>query len=67
MNYVHPFREGNGRTRMVYLRQLAEHAGHPLDLAGIDRDGWMAASREAHRGRYAAMARCILLAIGAAC
>jgi cell filamentation protein len=66
VKYVHPFREGNGRTQMVYLRQLAEQAGHPLDLAGIDRDAWMAASREAHLGRYDAMARCIALAIAAA-
>ena len=22
VNYVHPFREGNGRTQLVYLRQL---------------------------------------------
>ena len=27
-NYVHPFREGNGRTQLFYLEQLAERASH---------------------------------------
>jgi len=31
INYVHPFREGNGRTQMQYLKQLAEQAGHAID------------------------------------
>jgi cell filamentation protein len=56
INYVHPFREGNGRTQMQYLRLLADWAGHPIDLTRLDRDAWMAASRAAHRGDYAAMA-----------
>lgn len=32
VNYVHPFREGNGRTQLHYLSQLAEQAGHRLDI-----------------------------------
>jgi cell filamentation protein len=56
INYVHPFREGNGRTQMQYLRLLADRAGHPIDLTRLDRDAWMAASRSAHRGDYAGMA-----------
>ena len=32
VNYVHPFREGNGRTQLHYLKQLCGRAGHPLDL-----------------------------------
>ncbi len=28
VNYVHPFREGNGRTQLQYLKLLAEQAGH---------------------------------------
>ncbi|MBL8583788.1 MAG: Fic family protein [Rhizobiaceae bacterium] len=66
VNYVHPFREGNGRAQMVYLRQLAEQVGHALDLTRIDRDAWMAASREAHLGRYEAMGNCIAMAVAAA-
>jgi len=59
VNYVHPFREGNGRTQLLYLRQLARQAGHELDFARIDRAGWMDASIKANGADYAAMAGCI--------
>lgn len=36
LNAVHPFREGNGRTQLVFLTLLAEKAGHTLDLYGLD-------------------------------
>jgi len=55
VNYVHPFREGNGRTQLYYLEQLAEQAGHKLDLSQLDPDLWIAASRAAHSGDYAPM------------
>lgn len=63
VNHVHPFREGNGRTQMLYLKQLATQAGHALDLSRIDRDAWMAASRQANIGRYEAMGACIAAAL----
>jgi cell filamentation protein len=56
VNYVHPLREGNGRTQLQYLKQLADQAGHWLDLTRIDAAGWIDASREAHRARYDLMA-----------
>ncbi|MGV3549964.1 Fic/DOC family protein [Rhizobium sp.] len=59
VNYVHPFREGNGRTQLQYLKQLAAQAGHPLDLTKIDASGWLQASKEAHLARYDLMARII--------
>jgi len=59
VNYVHPFREGNGRTQLLYLDLLAIHAGHPIDITRFDRSRWMAASQSAHRGDYGPMARCI--------
>jgi cell filamentation protein len=65
VNYVHPLREGNGRTQLLYIKQLAGQANHSLDLARIGKDAWMIASREAHFGRYAAMGHCIAAAIGA--
>jgi cell filamentation protein len=55
VNYVHPFREGNGRTQLQYLKQLCEQAGHYLDLRCIDAEGWMAASRRAHHADYRPM------------
>ncbi|WP_208249028.1 Fic family protein [Rhizobium sp. T1470] len=63
VNFVHPFREGNGRTQMQYLKQLAEHAGHNLDLTLIPESAWIAASRDAHHANYEPMARCIDAAI----
>ena len=59
INYVHLFREGNGRTQMLYLEQLAAQAGHRLDLRSIVREEWMAACIEAQRGQYAALGACI--------
>lgn len=56
INYVHPFREGNGRAQLQYLRLLAHRAGHPIDLIRLDADAWMSASRAAHRGDYALLA-----------
>jgi cell filamentation protein len=52
VNYVHPFREGNGRTQALYLQQLAGQAGHRLDLTRIDPRGWIEGSIAAHRGDY---------------
>ena len=59
VNYVHPFREGNGRTQLQYLKLLAARAGHSLDLAKIDAAGWLAASKDAHLARYDFMARVV--------
>ena len=59
VNYAHPFREGNGRTQLEYLRQLADVAGHPLDPGKIGRDPWIAASKAAHQADYAPMASII--------
>ena len=59
VNYVHPFREGNGRTQLQYLKLLATQAGHPLDLTKIDATGWLQASREAHLACYALTAEVI--------
>jgi cell filamentation protein len=59
VNYVHPFREGNGRTQLFYFEQLAEQAGHPIDLGRLQQDLWIEASRAAHQGDYRAMAEAI--------
>lgn len=59
VNYVHPFREGNGRTQMAYLRQLAAQAGHVFEPRRLDPSAWLAASIAAHQADYAPMARCI--------
>lgn len=63
INHAHPFREGNGRTQLLYLEQLGAQAGHSVDLGKIGRDDWISASRASHLGSYEAMGRCIAAAI----
>lgn len=59
INYIHPFREGNGRTQLQYLEQLGDKAGHKLDLAKLTRDEWIKASIKAQDTDYTAMFHCI--------
>ena len=63
INYIHPFREGNGRTQLQYLKQLAEEAGHRLDLARIEGARWIEASIASHAADYGPMAAAILAAL----
>lgn len=63
VNYVHPFREGNGRAQLLYLKQLSANAGHALDLREIDRAPWLHASRSAHDADYAPMGQVIRTAL----
>jgi len=59
VNYVHPFREGNGRTQMQFLKQLAMHGGHQIDLSQTDQATWYAASIAANTADYAPMEQAI--------
>ena len=45
-NYVHPFREGNGRTGTLILHTIATLRGRHLDFSAISRAEWYAASRD---------------------
>lgn len=50
VNYLHPFREGNGRTQRLFFRQLALHVGYQINFAGIDSDSMMIATIHAASG-----------------
>ncbi len=63
VNYVHPFREGNGRAQLFYLAQLAAQAGHVIDLGRLDPARWIAASRAAQLADYGRIAEEIARAI----
>ncbi len=63
INHIHPFREGNGRTQMQYLKLLSENAGHDIDLTKIDPKQWMQASIRSHHADYTLMQDCIFGAI----
>jgi len=65
LNHIHPFREGNGRTQMHYLLQLANQAGHPLDVRRIQPDRWINASVTANRGDYSGMAQVLHKSVAA--
>ncbi len=41
LNMIHPFREGNGRTLRVFIRQLALYCGYDIDWNMIERDEYM--------------------------
>jgi cell filamentation protein len=63
INYVHPFREGNGRAQLLYLRQVSIAAGHRLDLRHIDPNAWIEASKHAHHADHAFMGATIRAAL----
>lgn len=57
INHLHPFREGNGRTQLEYLRQLASQAGHDFDARQLNPQRWIEASIAASdQADYAPMA-----------
>lgn len=45
-NQVHPFREGNGRTGTLLLHTVSALCGYRLDVSGISRADWYAASAD---------------------
>ncbi len=63
VNYVHPFREGNGRTQLQYLKLLAARAGPPIDLSRINTKRWVEASQVSHAADYDLMAQLVAEAI----
>lgn len=50
VNYLHPFREGNGRTQRLFFRQLAERFGYHLDFSAVDSELMMLATIHAASG-----------------
>lgn len=36
LNAIHPFREGNGRTQLLFLKLVANAAGHHIDFTKLD-------------------------------
>nr|WP_235847432.1 Fic family protein [Intestinibacillus massiliensis] len=50
INYLHPFREGNGRVQRLYFRQLARWIGRSINFAEVDGDRMMIATIHASAG-----------------
>lgn len=49
-NYLHPFREGNGRSQRLFLTQLISAAGYELNFSEIDTDLLMLATIQSATG-----------------
>jgi cell filamentation protein len=56
LNAIHPFREGNGRTQLIFLAAVAEHAGHLLDPMRLDRAAYLSAIIRSFNGDERALA-----------
>lgn len=51
INYIHPFREGNGRAQRAFLDQVAEVSGHRLAWRNISqREHTLASIRAFQQG-----------------
>jgi cell filamentation protein len=46
LNYVHPFREGNGRAQEAFISELGRHYGHEIDFSVITEPRMIEASIE---------------------
>jgi cell filamentation protein len=50
VNYLHPFREGNGRCERIYFTQFIRHFGYDINFADTDTDFLMLATIQASNG-----------------
>lgn len=62
LNFAHPFREGNGRTLIQYLNQLAPQAGHAIDITRTAPQEWSRARMESP-SNHTRLTRCIEQAV----
>lgn len=50
LNYLHPFREGNGRVQRLFLSMLVSNYGKNIDFSKIDKDLFMIATIKSVNG-----------------
>ena len=50
VNFIHPFREGNGRAQRIYFTHLIRYYGYDIDFSAIDTDELMIATIQASGG-----------------
>lgn len=55
LNAIHPFREGNGRTQLYFVRLLGLRAGHPFRSEAVERDAFLRAMIDSYYGRTDAL------------
>jgi cell filamentation protein len=59
LNAIHPFREGNGRTQLTFLKLIADAAGHSIDLRRLDPPAMLQAMIASFSGDEEPLARLI--------
>jgi cell filamentation protein len=57
LNAIHAFRDGNGRAQLAFIMLLAARAGHPLVLARLEPEGFLAAMIASFHGDERPLAR----------
>lgn len=50
LNAIHPFRDGNGRSQLVFVAILSQQAGYPLVLQRLHGETFLPAMIEGFRG-----------------
>ncbi len=60
LNYIHPFREGNGRTQRAFLDQIAALSGRTLSWRNVSPDDHLRASINAFRDGHGEAFRSII-------
>lgn len=61
LNFIHPFREGNGRTQRLLISRIAQNAGITLDWRAVSNDAMRKACIDGINGNVRNMVRLILL------
>lgn len=61
LNFIHPFREGNGRTQRLLISQLALNNDIEINWLTVSNDAMRAASIAGEQGQYRPMQRLLLL------
>lgn len=55
LNTIHPFREGNGRTQLYFVRLLGLRAGHPFRSESVEPDAFLRAMIDSYHCRFEAL------------
>lgn len=55
VNHIHPFREGNGRTQLIFLRLLGQSAGHLFRSENLEPAPFLRAMIESYHGHLDAL------------
>jgi cell filamentation protein len=50
LNAIHPFREGNGRSQMVFIGLIGATFGHPFAFARLNRAAFLPAMIASYSG-----------------